>query len=76
MEGLEHRPFVAATAHHGLVEGEAAPLLPTTPSDIRSCATSEANLRKVSSSANQALNGLEMILVAVWRAAWATTCLC
>ena len=52
MEGLEHRPFVAATAHHGLVEGEAAPLLPTTPSDIRSCATSES-LRKVGAAASE-----------------------
>ena len=49
LEGVEHRPFVAATAHHGLLEGEAAPLAPVTPSDMRSVATSEAALRKVRS---------------------------
>ncbi|KAK9799814.1 hypothetical protein WJX73_002530 [Symbiochloris irregularis] len=45
----EFRPFAASTAHHGIIEGEAAPLLPAfpaSPSDARSLATSESGTLK------------------------------
>lgn len=50
----EFRPFVASTAHHGIIEGEAAPLVPafpTSPSDARSLATSESGTLKVTPAA-------------------------
>lgn len=48
----EFRPFAASTAHHGIIEGEAAPLLPAfpaSPSEARSLATSESGTLKVMS---------------------------